>query len=159
MWADHTERPQSLGKTENTHRRGAWAFVYACGVVRGWGIFWSTVSQMRSHPCLGERGLCGGVSRPVDISEMPRPTATQAGTPPQWSSITPLFWVIPLSIGCLGIISLLHKKLCKSFHPAWCAQGPLTWVDILIYCRKSVPPPCQSGEHKHGKTQAGLMTL
>lgn len=45
----------------------------------------------------GENGLCCGVSRPVDISEMASPTATQAGTPPQWSSITPLFWAIPLS--------------------------------------------------------------
>lgn len=155
MWADHTEGPQPLWKTENTHKCGVWACVYACGVVGGRGYSRAQLAEWGHIHAWGGKVLCCGVFRPVDISghQAQRHTGRDS---PQWSSITPLFWVIPHSLGWLGIISFLHKKLCKSFHPVRWVLGPLTWVDILICCRKTVPPPCQSGE-LHGKTHAGLM--
>lgn len=47
-------------------------------------VFWSPVCWMRPHSGLegGKKSLCYEVSRPVDTREMPRPTVTQAGTPP-----------------------------------------------------------------------------
>lgn len=50
------------------------------------------------------------------------------------------------------------KSFVKSFHPVPRVLGPLTWVDILICCRKTVTPLCQRSE-LHRKTRAVLMTL
>lgn len=108
---------------------------------------------MRSYPCLraGKRPLLLESPAPVVISEMMMPTASHAGTPTT-PAPTLMFLNYAIVLGPfhspqagLGIISLLRKKLCKSFHPLRCAQGPLTWVDILICCRQSLPAapaPC-----------------
>lgn len=152
------QRDHSHCENQKTHTNVVCEHV--CMLV-GWlkgGVFWSPFSWMRSHPCLrGKRPLLWGLQASGHQWDARAHSHTGRDSP-QWSSITPLFWVIPLSLGWLGIISFLHKKLCKSFHPMRWVLGPLTWVDILICCRKTVPPPCQSGE-LHGKTQAGLMTL
>lgn len=136
-----------------------WCVSMCASMWDGWrvGVFWSPVSWMRSHLCLrGKRPLLWGLQASGHQWHAHAHSHTGRDSP-QWSSITPLFWAIPLSLDWLGIISFLHKKLCKSFHPVRWVLGPLTWIDILICCRKTVPPPCQRGE-LHGKTHAGLLT-
>lgn len=124
-----------------------------------WGILGpSWINEVTSMP-VGENASAVGSSGQWTSVRCPGPWKSHTGrentprppfnhhhhqprhhTPSHWSSITALFWVILLSPGCLGIISFLHKKLCKSFHLVWWALGPLTWVDILIHHTASLLP-------------------
>lgn len=122
-WCERTiQKDRSHIEKQKTHKCGVWACVHTCGMVGGRGYSGAEWGHIHAR---GEKGLCCGVSRPVDFSEMLMPTATWAETPlPQCSSITPLFWAIPVSSCWLGIISFFHKKLCKSFHPLrWVLQA------------------------------------
>lgn len=159
MWAVHADadmRPLGNNTHKHTHTKkayrhsGEWACAHACGMFEGRGLFWS---WMRSRPCLrgGKRPQCRWSLQPQWSSAgwwcqqqaMHRDTHPHHPRHPHSN--------VPQLRHCsgpfhspqagLGTISLLRKKLCKSFHPLRWALGPLTWVDILICCRLSLRRP------------------
>lgn len=144
MWTGHTEGPQPLWKTKN-HTNVVCKHVEW---LEGWGIL--ELNEVTSMPGGGDYAVLWGLQASGHQWDVHANSHRGRDSPTQCSSITSLFWTIPFSLGWLGIISFLHKKLCKSFHPVQWVLGPLTWADILIYCRQPPTPPQQRGK-LHGK--------
>lgn len=126
------------------HKCVVWASMFLCGTGAGCSILESCLLNEATFRPGGKKASVmrsPGQWTPVRcIGQQSHRQGLPTLPPPQWSSIEPLSWVIPFSLDWLGIISFLHKKLCKSFHPAWWALAPLIWVDILICCQKTDSP-------------------
>lgn len=149
-WAVHADADmRPLWINTHAHKQSTQTQWWARVCSRMWDV-WRTwaileLNEVTSVPSGWEKApRCWSLQPPVVISVMMMPTASHAGTP-----TTPATHPnVPQLYHCsgpfhspqagLGIISLLRKKLCKSFHPPRCAQGPLTRVDILICCRQSL---------------------
>lgn len=137
-WCELTiHRDHSHCEKQKSHKCGVWACVYACGMVGGRG--YSAAEWGHIHAWGEKRPVLWGLQASGHQWDAHANSHTGRDSP-QCSSITPLFWAIPFSLGWLGIISFLHKKLCKSFHPVRWVLGPLTRVDILICCRQFLSP-------------------
>lgn len=166
MWAVHADADM-LPPWNNTHAHKQSAQMQWCSrmwdVWRTWAIL--ELNEVTSVPWGWEKAPAVGVSSPSDHqrdddanSEPCRDTHHPNPRPnvPQLCHCSGPFHSPQAG---LGIISLLRKKLCKSFHPLRCAQGPLTWVDILICCRQSLPAITeQRAAWKKKKADEALLT-
>lgn len=142
----------------DAHPRPVWKqHARKCSVrSRMWGV-WRT-NEVTSVPSGWEKAPAVGVSshtghrREDDANSKPCRDTHQPRPHPNVPQLFHCSGPFHSPQAGLGIISLVRKKLCKSFYPPRCTQGPLTWVDILICCRQSLPPPLpwQSRE-QHGK--------
>lgn len=122
------QRDHSHWEKQKTHKCGEWACVYTCGIVVEWG--YSGAEWGHIHAWGRGGGLCCRGLQASGHQWDAHANSHMDRDSPQCSSITPLFWAIPFSLGWLGIISFPHKKLCKSFHPVWWVLSPLTRIDI-----------------------------
>lgn len=116
----------------------------------GWFLGWYSRSQwMRSHPCLGEKACVVGSPGQRTSVRCPGSQLHRQGLPPSDPQLHHCSERFHSPMTGKASSPLSTKSFVKSFHPVRWVLGPLTRVDILICCTKTVPPLCQSATWKN----------